>query len=294
MTQKKIIDFLDNTYFTIFVSVVTLWALFGDDIRILAVDSSSDNVFYWLTISCFLIFSIEILLSWYAKDDYFNTFFFWLDLVSTASLLMDVGWVADALFQTGDVSSATGGRSKSSIQIAKAARASRIGTRAARIIRIIRLIRLIRIVKLYKAAEKERLRQEKEEQAKRRAKLRSLAVKDFNSSFQKGSEDQGSKLKNELDSDGQISFQAGNMAGENSKDGENSEQRPAALGRNKIMPFQAQSNPQKSNPRASVAGNSSFNPGTLSQHSNGSLSRSSSCSSCSSCSPSPSSLRAPT
>ena len=261
---------MDNTYFTIFVSVVTLWALFGDDIRILAVDSYSDNGFYWMTITCFLIFSVEILLSWYAKDDYFNTFFFWLDLVSTATLLLDVGWISDMIFKSDSASSG----SASAGQVAKAAKTSRIGTRAARIIRIIRLIRLIRIVKLYKAAEKERLRQERDEKSKRRTRMRNLAIKDFNSSFQKGSEDRGSKLKNELESDGQKSLEAGQKAGESMQERENSVQKGgAAAGRNKIMPFQGLMNPPMSDPRQSIAGASSLNPGSISQVSNGSLSQ---------------------
>ena len=33
-SKEKLEKFLDNTYVTIFVSIVTLWALFGDDIRI--------------------------------------------------------------------------------------------------------------------------------------------------------------------------------------------------------------------------------------------------------------------
>ena len=73
-------------------------------------------------------------------------------------MLLDIKWISDILFSTGD--SASGGQSAASI--AKAARASRIGTRAARVIRIIRLIRLIRIIKLYKQAEKA----EEEKQAK--------------------------------------------------------------------------------------------------------------------------------
>lgn len=86
----------------------------------------------------------------YAQPDYIYGFYFWLDIISTLSLLLDIMWISDAIFQTGG--GAGGGQSAASI--AKAARASRIGTRAARVIRIIRLIRLIRIIKLYKQAEK--------------------------------------------------------------------------------------------------------------------------------------------
>ena len=78
-------------------------------------------------------------------------FYFWLDFISTLTLLLDVGWINDAVFGTGDSQTNV---ALSGAGIARAARASKIGSRAGRIVRILRLIRLIRIVKLYKASEK--------------------------------------------------------------------------------------------------------------------------------------------
>lgn len=169
--------FLDNTYLTIFVSIITVWALFGDDIRILATGKSGDIGFYIMIILCFAVFAVEILLSTYAKPEYIFSFFFWLDLISTVTLLLDVGWISDVLFGT---SSDDSGGSGNSEQIAKAAKASQVGTRAARVIRIIRLIRLIRIVKLYKAAEKERLRKDAEDKQKKKD-LRKRIASNINS-----------------------------------------------------------------------------------------------------------------
>lgn len=161
--------FLESTNFTIFISLVTLLALFGDDIRILVVDVSGDKYFYGATVVCLVIFSIEILLSCIVKKDYLFTFFFYLDLVSTASLLFDIGWFTDLIFPTDSTGAAT---SESAAQLAKAARASRIGTRAARVIRIIRLIRLIRIVKLYKASQKDEDDDEKiKKQARKKVRV---------------------------------------------------------------------------------------------------------------------------
>lgn len=79
-----------------------------------------------------------------AKKEYFLGFFFWLDLISTFSLLLDIGFISDQIF---DQNSGSSGPT----EVAKAARASRVGTRAARIVRIVRLVRL---VKLYKHTKK--------------------------------------------------------------------------------------------------------------------------------------------
>ena len=81
------------------VSVLTIYTLFFDDIRVAGIEKTFDSIFYGLTASCFIVFSIEILFSSVCKEDYFLTFFFWLDLVSTISMLPDIGWVWD--FVTG-------------------------------------------------------------------------------------------------------------------------------------------------------------------------------------------------
>ena len=48
------------------------------------------------------LFAIELVLTSIAKPDYFNSFYYWLDVVSTLSLLTDIGWVWDELVGTSD------------------------------------------------------------------------------------------------------------------------------------------------------------------------------------------------
>lgn len=88
-----------------------------------------------------ILFIVEIVLSSVSKEVYFLTFFFWLDLVSTISMIPDVGFIWNAMLGEG-----SGSKAKGATSVAKTSRAGRI----TRVIRVIRLIRLIRIVKLYK------------------------------------------------------------------------------------------------------------------------------------------------
>lgn len=97
-----------------------------------------------------VFFSVEIVLASYAKAGYLNSFFFWLDLLSTLSMLTDVGWLWFWMY-TG-----TAGNYDTPYDIAKTGRAGRV----IRIVRIVRLIRLIRIVKLYKQAQMARKKAE--------------------------------------------------------------------------------------------------------------------------------------
>lgn len=137
-------SYLESYPVVIFVSIVTIYTLFFDDIRVLSLSKSIDDVFYGLTSACFIIFSVEIFLAGICRENYFMTFFFWLDIVSTISMLPDIGWVWDLV--TGEGGTPQAGNAA---QLVKTSRAGRV----TRIIRIIRLIRLIRIVKLYKQAK---------------------------------------------------------------------------------------------------------------------------------------------
>jgi hypothetical protein len=130
------------------MTIVTIYALFGDDIRALCFAKSADTVFYGLTITAMSLFMIEIVIASISKEDYFLSFYFWLDLVATLSLIFDIGWFWDAILGTGG----SAGNGAAATKAAKAGRGARVGTRASRIARIVRLIRLIRIVKLYKSA----------------------------------------------------------------------------------------------------------------------------------------------
>lgn len=79
--------------------LVTIYALFSDDFRVLATPQGADDYFYSLTCVAFVLFMSEIILSIIVKDNYFG-FYFWLDIVSTLSLITDIGWFMDAITGT--------------------------------------------------------------------------------------------------------------------------------------------------------------------------------------------------
>lgn len=139
---------LQNNFYVGFMMIITLYALFGDDFRILFCPKSGDYIFWSLTIVAMAFFAIELVMASIAQKDYFLKFYFWLDLIATVSLLTDIGWIYNELVGGGNISTSN---SSSASGLARAGRGARIGTRAGR---IVRLVRLIRIVKLYKHAHK--------------------------------------------------------------------------------------------------------------------------------------------
>tara|TARA_B110000285_G_C15122707_1_gene618179 strand:+ start:876 stop:1142 length:267 start_codon:yes stop_codon:yes gene_type:complete len=70
--------------------IVTLYSLFCDDIKLLFFDISSDNTFMILTSIAMAFFTIELILASIGTCDYLGSFYFWLDLVATLSLITDI------------------------------------------------------------------------------------------------------------------------------------------------------------------------------------------------------------
>ena len=89
------------------MTIITIYSLFGDDIRILGFNSYADPTFYILTAIALSAFSIEIIFACFVKDEYWLGFYFWLDLISTISLIMDIGWFMDLVMGTGGSSASS-------------------------------------------------------------------------------------------------------------------------------------------------------------------------------------------
>lgn len=148
----------DNVRFNLLTTVLTIYALFGDDFRLLATQAYLDPLFDTITVGCISIFIFEIVVSSIGKDDYWLSFFCSLDVVSTATLVLDLTWIGNMFFCS-DLEG--GGEAKSS-------RAGRAGARAARTVRIIRLMRLVKLYAKYTTAKEEK---EKNKDPKRRATI---------------------------------------------------------------------------------------------------------------------------
>lgn len=98
---------------TIVMSLFTIWALFSDDIRLSGTRKSADEGFTVVISIAFFLFFLEMLAASYYKEGYLNlpnmtpapgetfgaklgrllnigSFYFWLDLIATASLVFEV------------------------------------------------------------------------------------------------------------------------------------------------------------------------------------------------------------
>ena len=81
--------------------LITIYALIGDDIRLLAFSKDADEVFMWLNIVTLTLFTIELILSSIGAKGYLGSFFFWLDLLSTVSIITDIKPFWEAIISIG-------------------------------------------------------------------------------------------------------------------------------------------------------------------------------------------------
>lgn len=89
-TRAKVREIFEGKIITTIMSTVTLYALFGDDIRFWFTTKSSDLYMDIALIFSLFAFSIEILVNSCVVDDFKYSFFFWLDIIATISIIPDI------------------------------------------------------------------------------------------------------------------------------------------------------------------------------------------------------------
>jgi hypothetical protein len=144
--QKKVSWFINHKITQTVITLFVVYALFGEDIRVYT-EKPFDTTFDALAVIALVIFIVELVCQSVASpNEYWLGFYFFLDLVSTASMFPDITFLMNPLL--GDGESAEIGADS-----IKSAKASRSGAKAARFVRIVRLVRMVRVLKLYKAAQ---------------------------------------------------------------------------------------------------------------------------------------------
>jgi len=136
-----------------FVSLLfAVGALYTKDVNYASLPKSADFVVLNVVLS--VIFSwllVELVLYSATHRNYCFTFFFWLDLVGTSSILMDIPWVLIGI-----------GLSSNIFLIVKGGRMGR-AARGASSMRLMKLIKMVRMIKLFRIVQLFRKKKEEEQ-----------------------------------------------------------------------------------------------------------------------------------
>jgi len=127
----------DHEFFSCISVALTCWALVGDDLRMAFTDYPTDFYFSIVVLVCLAFFISEMIVFVIGKTDYFLSFFFCLDFVSTCSLILDLTWVSEGISEFNAGQDTRGGKT------------ARIGASLGRMVRVVRLIRVIKLYKAY-------------------------------------------------------------------------------------------------------------------------------------------------
>lgn len=98
--SKKILaleNFIEGKGFQTVVTLFTLYALFAADLKYLISTKGSDDIWDAFTIFSLFIFTFEICCTIFYKKKYLLSFFFWLDVLSTITLIFDLSYVDSGL-----------------------------------------------------------------------------------------------------------------------------------------------------------------------------------------------------
>ena len=146
--KNRLLAIVDGKTVTIVMTIIVLFSLFGDDIRVWTTPKVADPFFFAGYIISLLMFGIEILVKTVVDEEFKYSFFFWLDIVATLSLVLDVPWLFDPL--TTYVFNSDS--SESAVNVKPGVSSVDDGSKKilTTILKSLRLIRLIRILKIYK------------------------------------------------------------------------------------------------------------------------------------------------
>ncbi|KAJ1440570.1 hypothetical protein B484DRAFT_443343 [Ochromonadaceae sp. CCMP2298] len=146
--------------------MMTLFVLFGDDIKLLSAPRTVDADFAVAYAVCLFAFIFELVVNSWSRTEvtalrprlewegYLFSFFWWLDLIAILTMFADVDFIGEPLGISDMSNNVAGGNSNY----------GRAG-------RVIRLVRLVRLVKLYKVASEKRIRHHQENELLELVKL---------------------------------------------------------------------------------------------------------------------------
>jgi hypothetical protein len=90
-------DKFEGKTVTVCMALVTIFALFGDELRAGITTKEADFYFNIALCVSLVLFLVEVLVNSCVVDDFKFSFFFWLDIIATLSLLPDISFILDLM-----------------------------------------------------------------------------------------------------------------------------------------------------------------------------------------------------
>lgn len=111
------------------MAILTIYSIFVMDFVKTFANQEVAFMLGYLHIMVICVFALEALLNWFFKRKDLYSFYFWVDVISTASMIMEIPWVDNWLAVNSNLPAVL-----TLAKVVRASRLSRIGGRAAKVI----------------------------------------------------------------------------------------------------------------------------------------------------------------
>ena len=134
--QKRVFRFIMLPASQLFLVSLLFLSLFMADSFVAGNSPDVTNPRMWgVLLAVFIVFMIETFILSLVQDGYFLSFFFWMDLLGTLSIILDIGWIANTFLPAGQKTQGT-----------SVLRAAKLGARYGRLMRLLKLMRFVRFI----------------------------------------------------------------------------------------------------------------------------------------------------
>ena len=137
---ERIVHWMTDLRYQYVAMVMCLIALYLNDFDYAVLPKGADTTVSVLLLIIFLVFGVEIVVQCVVKRNYFCSFFFWMDLIGTVSLIFDISFIVNSFWSSTQLTTSD----TASSRVQQSASVIRL-TRFARILRVIRLVRIVRL-----------------------------------------------------------------------------------------------------------------------------------------------------
>ena len=131
---KKVDKFLDHLAIQVLLGVALFVTLFLPDLWVVMNPQNDLDILLNVVLLFFLVvFTAEVLLTSYAREEYFKSLFFYMDIIGTISIIIDLTWVAAIFTTTDGVNPGT----------LRAARVAKLGAKAGRLAKLTKMFKFL-------------------------------------------------------------------------------------------------------------------------------------------------------
>jgi hypothetical protein len=99
--ESRGLRLLESTYFQLLSLVMTFYTLFFDDFQQLFCRIQTDSLFDAVSLAALALFLAELGLASCALRGYVNSYYFYLDIISALSILIDLNAIKSRMADTG-------------------------------------------------------------------------------------------------------------------------------------------------------------------------------------------------